>query len=304
MNKLLKKLLLFMAPITLVLLLLFIVIDRKVKKDANSFKLHRNKKNIVIGDSFIKYAIDDTFLRNTQNMGLDSEGYIYSYFKIKLLNQNDLRTDTVFLGVNYHSFSEYMNDHILHPQVVSRYFHLLDLRTQMNVLSEMKDPFDFLLQNLKEEVENLIFNMHKRKWQGGHISIMSTSPIDMEIIDSKIQESYYRDQNIKGFSELQILYFEKIVNYCKANDIKLIILKTPIHRLYEEKVPLIFKNEYTRITSGRSFQVIKFKGLDINEKDFLQDGHHLSSFGAMKVTKHLRNLLKSKPESKAFLFKK
>ena len=73
----------------------------------NDDQIKGNISDIYIGDSHIKHAINDSIIPNSLNIAESSESFYFSYFKLKILLENNPSIKKVHLGLSYHNLSNY-----------------------------------------------------------------------------------------------------------------------------------------------------------------------------------------------------
>ena len=247
---------------------------------------------IIVGDSHAQKGVDDKIIPGLLNLGNRSEALIYSYQKISLFNEKS-NIDTVFLVVSYHSFSGYYEKIIFVENLLKTYFFIFDYRSQFFFLKKVKAPLAFLHKSIAELIRRPELFL-KPEWLGGYKNYYKNSICDTAIMDKRIKEQYYHGENVRGFSETNIKYFNKIVYYCQNNNIKLIVLNIPMHTYYIENVPKIFKDKFYSLINKCQLELFEYKNIELAATDFIPDGDHVSCKGAVKCTKYLNNYLKEK----------
>lgn len=284
MKDFIKSLLAFFTPIVLIFTLAFLFIGISIKTKFDNFRLSENITKIVIGDSHIRLAIDDSMLDNTRNIALDSEGYIYSYYKLKGLIENNRYIDTIYLGASYHNFSAYYDKAETDPNIVATYFFILPFYEKMSIFSKIENKSQFVLNSLK-----LIVRPNKfMDWLGSYADYTTKSILNTESINKRIKTQYYINNKLQDFSLSNGLYFNKIVELCKVNDKVLIILNTPLHTIYKNKIPKKFIENYFSIIKMNNLIINEFEYQIFNDDDFLPDGDHVSRKGAVKISLKFR----------------
>lgn len=156
MKKFGKRLFVFLIPLLLLFVGTVVLRDVQTKKTSKEFSFDRYVNKVVIGDSHIANGIDDNLLNNTKNIAIGGEGLIYSLNKIKLLNENRVKLDTVYLGVSYHTFSDYFDIYIFDHYYLDKYFYTLPYSTQKYFLGEINKPANFFLKNVLRNLKGLV----------------------------------------------------------------------------------------------------------------------------------------------------
>ena len=148
------------------------------------------------------------------------------------------------MGVSYHSFSSYFDEYTFNSNVLSNYFFLIP----------NKEKIDFILNdeiNLKGLIKNFFIKgvsniVYKKKSYIGHSYFHSSDQKPtVKSIQRRISKQF-NTENSLNYSNLNILYFDKIVELCSKYDVELFILNTPTHSLHHKKTPKKYINKYLR----------------------------------------------------------
>jgi hypothetical protein len=289
MQVFLKKLLSFLViPFAISLVIGFVIIF--YQSPSVNYTLGDGITAIFLGDSHIRCSVNDSLMPDRKNVSGNSESLYFSYYKlIKLLDENP-NIKTIYLGFSYHSLSNYYDDFItghFSRSVSPVYFYTLPSKERLKMLywnwgnffSYVKELLTICYQNiLKKSVSD---------FTGGYSNMFtSTMAIDTSM-DKRINFQYYSKNKLNNFSEINLIYFYKILNLCKAKHIQLVILKTPLHPYYEKRVPAEYVSKYNEIVSENKLKIIDFDNITFNDSCFLPDGEHLSVKGADQVTRAL-----------------
>jgi hypothetical protein len=262
--------------------------EHKTKKDIRHFSFQGNVHKVLIGDSHIANGIDDSLLKNTKNIAFGGEGLIYSFNKIRILNENNQKLDTIYLGISYHTFSSYFDERIFDHFFVDQYFYSLPFSLQKKLLVNMKDPATFFLRNAIRNFKDIVLNdVNLEESMGGYQNYATDVKISDEVVSNRINAQYYFDGEERGFSKFNIEYFREIVEYCKIQNIYLLVVQTPLHSIYEGKVPDKFKENFYLLIEQSHLEIIDFKTIKLRDDDFLPDGDHVSQKGAKVISQYL-----------------
>jgi hypothetical protein len=92
------------------LIILMTILNRVLFRIYNPLILDSNVTTVFLGDSHIKYAINDSLISNSVNIAQDADSYFYTYSKtIELIDQNR-NLDTIFVGFVQHNLSKFIED--------------------------------------------------------------------------------------------------------------------------------------------------------------------------------------------------
>ena len=146
----------------------YILISRFNTRKIESYKFNKGINKLIAGDSRTQYSINDKLIENSKNISQNSEGLLYTYYKLKTLLGNNPQIDTVFLGVSYHTFSSYYIDIQKKPDVSGRYFFILSGGEQFRLLTDTKNTFPLIQYSLIESTKNWYNNTPDSTFMGGY----------------------------------------------------------------------------------------------------------------------------------------
>jgi len=81
-------------------------------------------------------------------------------------------------------------------------------------------------------------------------------------------------------------FFNKIIDLCNKNKVKLITLNTPLHSYYKSKIPSEYLNKYNEIIRQDRIVTINFDELVLDDSCFIPDGDHVSVKGALQTSNY------------------
>ena len=122
-----------MSILLAAILLLFLFLFATSAK-SKSFRIDDTITEVFLGDSHVRYALNDSLLKNSINLGNSSESVYFSYYKLDQLLKSKHSIETVYLGFSYHNISDYYDGYINGQYALSvapNYFYLLPFREQV-----------------------------------------------------------------------------------------------------------------------------------------------------------------------------
>ena len=294
MKQFTKNIFLFFLPIITVIFvcLTFLIY---MNSQTNEVTLESNINNIYVGDSHIQLAIDDNMISNSLNVAKTSESFYFSYYKLKMLTNNNSSIDTVYLGLSYHSLSSYYDEFIegKHSSAVSpKYFYLLPLSEQFKMLNLNSNKLLPFFTSITKIGINSLINNESHPYIGSFRSRFEDTKAVKASMDKRLILQYHTDKGLKPFSKLNIHYLNKIIEICKSKGIVLITLNTPLHEYYYKKVPVEYKNKLLDIIKSNKLNYINLSNLNLNDDCFIPDGDHVSKIGATQTTLKLKEIIK------------
>lgn len=294
MIKFIKKTALFVS-IPIVFITLFIAILELINYEiATSERLDSSITKIFMGDSHIEQAIDDTLLENSVNLAQNSESLYFSYYKLNILLEHNPSIKEVYLGFSYHSVSSYYDKFIFGEfsnAISSRYFSLLPFKEKLKILIANRNDF---FSYLKVVTKNDILNIwrEKKTFQGGFANSFSNTKASEESIEKRVLFQYYNKGSLNEYSLKNIEYLNKIKDLCKNSNVNLILVNTPVHKLYKNKIPKKFKIKFEQLSESTKIKILDLSGLLSEEHFFIPDGDHVSQKGAITTTEYIATKLK------------
>jgi hypothetical protein len=294
MGKFVKKLLLFAGPFGLLFAGFFLYSNHVIRNNFGQFRFDPQIKKIAVGDSHIMMAVNDRLLDDLKNIAQLSEGFIYSFYKIRALIENNPQIDTIFLGCSFHNFSDYYDDYTYNPYVMGTYFYILPTDVQRVLLMEVGNPVGFLLKSYLSWSPLFLRPAGiSDRILGGYSLHPTNVTIDEITIEKRIHEQFFRDKDLRDYSTINIKYLGSIAEYCRQKRISLVILSTPIHRSYREMVPEKFITRFYSIIRDQRLELFQFEGLDLHNEDFHPDGDHLNEAGSRLATEYFKEYVQS-----------
>ena len=284
-----KNICLFCAiPLCLVFTLIFIlnIINQRAVKN---YKVKTGVTTIFIGDSHVQLAINDAILPNCTNLSQRGESLFFSFFKLKKILQNNPTIKKVYVGIGYHSISSYFNENAFADNVPANYFFIVPFHEKINLVKQnIKNP-GFLISIISSGIKTVYAENEDLPFSGKYENVYKKTAAIKEVVEARIKEQFYKNNELRNFSKINIDYFNNIVSLCKNKNIEIVALKTPTNNYYNNIVPSEFRNKYDDIISFNKIQLVDFANLKLEDSCFLPDGDHVSQKGAFSITNYFRN---------------
>ncbi|MCM1990254.1 DUF1574 domain-containing protein [Oceanirhabdus seepicola] len=235
---------------------------------------------IILGNSRMYRGINpDMFNVNTYNFAHDNDTYNQMYYKLLYLEKNNNLPNSVLIGTDYFQFSfiadtrNYIYKSLLDPEYMKDYsFHFNeDMNRRM---TELQNNLLLRWNSIFEEEDE---NRRYLKGNGQFIIPGIPSETDTVTRESKMLP-------------IQKEYFEKIIEYCKDKNIKVIVVMPPLRKNelinYTDEYLKEF-NQYINDSLGEDGVYLNFTyDARFNINDFT-DITHLDKEGADKFSKIL-----------------
>jgi len=287
MKLFLKKLFAFLViPFALSLVTGFVLIA--YNSNSINYKLGDGITGIFLGDSHVRCSLNDSLMPNRKNVSGNSESLYFSYYKLEKLLDENQNIKIVYLGFSYHSLSNYYDDFItgnFSNSVSPMYFYTLPSKERLKMFYWNREKLFSYVKELLSTGYKSTLNESPADFTGGYSNVFTNTMALDTSMDKRIKFQYYSKNKLNNFSEINLLYFYKILNLCKTKHIELILLKTPLHTYYEKRVPAEYVSRYNEIVTENKLKIIDFANITFSDSCFLPDGEHLSVKGADQVTK-------------------
>ncbi|MDD3080347.1 MAG: hypothetical protein PHH37_14770 [Paludibacter sp.] len=296
MKKFLKNTTLFLLPL-IIIIILFFTLFVYINNQSNVFKIEPSISNVYIGDSHIQLAINDSIIPNSINIATSAESFYFSYYKLKMVLDNNPSIDTVYLGLSYHSLSIYYNRFIngdCSAAVAPNYFYLLPLDEQFRMINwNTNNLIPFMLSIIEQSI-NRVVNKKNYPYIDGFIYRFEKTKANKSSMDKRLHFQYYTNKRVNAFSKLNIDYLDKIIDMCKSKGVVLITLNTPLHEYYYKNTPVKYKEKLRDLINSRGLNYIDLSKIKLDDDCFIPDGDHVSEKGADKTTTLLKDIIKHK----------
>lgn len=290
MNQFIKKTLIFIFIPVIITLLGLVYLNYSIEK---KHTVKSNISTVFIGDSHIQLAINDSVIPKSKNIANSSESFYFSYYKLKLLLENNNSIKRVYLGVSFHSLSNYYDKFIngdYSSSISPKYFFKLTPIEQARLIYWNKKNFcSFMREVIKSGILQIYNKNYAHLNEGYSNQFRETLAVDSSM-DKRLLFQYYDNNKLNSFSEINIHYLNKIIALCKKTDVHLIIINTPLHSYYYKKIPKEYKEKLTEIIKINQLDYVDLSNLELSDNCFIPDGDHLSSLGAEKISVKIKEI--------------
>ncbi|MDD3356846.1 MAG: hypothetical protein PHP72_08035 [Dysgonamonadaceae bacterium] len=280
-----------LSTVIVILISLLIMFLFATGLKAKSYKINSDITKLYMGDSHVRYAVNENLLKHSLNLGNSSESLYFSYFKLRQTVKNNPNIQELNLGFSCHNISEYYDDYIFGKysnSVTPNYFYILPFDEQLKMMKrDFKQVLPRLVHVLKSGI-NSWFN--KNTFEGGYDNLFTDVMPVKASMDERLNLQYYSNGTLHSFSSLNLIYLDKIVKLCKEKNVNLIVINTPMHPYYQAKVPKKFVEKYNSIVSSKNLKVMDLTRLELPENCYQPDGDLVLEEGATETTKEIVRL--------------
>ncbi len=293
------KLLSFLT-IFIILVSIGIFIGYMSINNSHFLKLSDKKNIIVLGHSHPECAFNDSLIPNLSNFGKSGEAYFYTYLKVKNIIPNNKQIKIVLIEFENSQIDKVMdswtwgNEHIYNS--FARYYPFMEYsdfkflwQKNSNAILECP-PKSFI----KELGYNFLSASILRKSIKSNTRFGGYLYLVRDKTDSLINSMTVNNLNPTAktkieFSETNIIYLSKIIEFCTLNSVKVYLIRSPLHQKYtgysnETKFKEILSSNFSKI------EFLDFKDFPLENYEFGDLGH-LNHKGARVFSIFFNNLL-------------
>jgi hypothetical protein len=282
MNKFLKKISVYILFTILIYVGIFISV-KVVNIGKYTYPVNNIKHNIVLFADSVGWQINTDSI-NISNLSFGSESYADIEQKIRFLVK-EKKIKTAILTYDDHMLSSYretinnnhrsiwlnsMNSYEIISNVIlhrNEYIYVF----QYGIIRRFKD---YLNEKLYKKVEtNIEENFNNL-----------TDLEKIKSVNKKITQQYSK------FSKSEISTFNRILKFCKKNNIEVVLIKFPLNSLFikERNKNKLYQNNKRLI--NLDYQLIDFSK-SLQDLSFYRDQNHLNESGKVEFIKLLKNNL-------------
>lgn len=256
-----------------------------------------NLNVLILGDSHAGTSLNPDYFKNSKNISLNSESYIPSYLKLKLILQR-CTIDTVLLSFSPHNlsgsndlkFSDKWNK-LYYYRYYSLFSRDILITMNFNLLEYLSIYIEkmFLFPNVNH-LENLIGSFNKVK---NNLSNLSIEEKKLSA-NQRLERHYFNKGELLHISNSCINYLDSIVTLCRSKNIELFLISPPIHSMYFNSIPKLFQdaflNEKARLENMN--QTIYDYTNETFDDSLFADINHLNFNGANVFSNIIRKRLR------------
>lgn len=273
-----------------VIIVVFVSLLNFVTSDKKYYQIPQNKTTLIAGHSHSECSYDTKYINYAINISQSGEHYLYTYLKVKKVVESNPQIKNVIIEFTYNvldesnakkvwSNSHIQNKHVIYSQLFSpkEYFLFIKNNLKQELIIEgksLRKKMTLLLNGKQRVMNNLDFGAYK------NLNV------------NKVTEANFSPNKkiiISNFSNLNLNYLIKTINFCKKSKLNVILVRSPLHQKYEyrdnENLFLKIKNEYFS-----NINFIDFVNYKLKDEDFADFGH-LNNKGAKKISIHLNKVL-------------
>lgn len=261
-------------------------------QDSYNFKIDTNPKYAVFGHSHPACAFDETLIKNFYNASASGERFFYTFIKMKKFIADNESVEVVFIEFDDIQISEASDtsiwDNINLDNRFDMYFPIMNLDENLLLLN--KNPTRYARNFLSLPKQQIKRINNKRYFFDQFTDDPKETKDNSQTTKTADNASQAVDIS-PGFepSEYNIKYLDKCIAHCKEQDVRVILIRSPI---YKEKMNQFIEEKFQEIRKNRfsNLSFLDFKDVDLKDSDFLDYGH-LNVKGARKFSLWFNRIL-------------
>lgn len=271
---------------------LLIVLSNYVLVKIKGIYIPKNKHILILGDSNMQMAINDTIIKSGINLSESADSYFYSYLKLREVVSKNSNIDTVLISFAPHNIFD--NGWLLDDKnIYSRfkmYYPFMQWEDFYFILS--KNPHALLtaipaipvsaFKNFYTELRGRNFyygsfvQLKRNILKEVQLKLKNGEPLPFFKIPTKFSPS----------SEEQI-YLDKIISLCEKNKIKLYLINTPKReellnyaKYGVDQFDKLYDSKYANV------DYLDLSKIKLNDEDY-GDFVHLNSSGSTQFSQFI-----------------
>lgn len=254
-------------------------------------------KTLIFGDSHTQTSLNDGLMQNALNLSKSSEHLFFTKEMIKTILGNNSEVKTIIVGVSFHSFCANYDQVLVGKDAnyfFSRYIHFYNMESLFTIAKRNCKVLTQVFRVLISKVFVFAKNQENVFKSGYYAS--KRSNLGDSATYAAISRHYLQPNNtLSELSNKQVHHFQEIVRLCKAKNVKLIVVNTPVHTTYRKKIPPKFVDHFYKVMLENA---INFEFFDLHalkyKNECFGDGDHLNALGATLFTQEINKKIEKK----------
>ncbi len=257
---------------------------------------------IVLGNSHPQCALNDSLISDFRNFASSGESYMYSYSKAKIIIHNNPQLKYAFIELSNNMITDDIDNNWIRGRHqifknIEYYLPLLGIKELMIIFEDQWGLLapalsKFLIKNSYSVLIELAGDGESVMCSDKRVGYyrLETATIDSLMAIAEQDEESKKYEKVK-LSVLNLGYLDELLAYCELNNVKPILLRSPVHPtctcldnedLYESLVRRIY---------GR-YLMLDFKDFPLLNSDYA-DMDHLNYRGSEKFSHYMDKLIKA-----------
>jgi len=260
----------------------------------SKFKI--NNSMLIVGHSITECAFNDSLINNLYNYSASGEAYIYNYHKTKKIIEQNPQINVIFIGFSNNQLSKEMDNWTWDDNHLSYKFPSLGSFLEWNdyllLFQNNRSGFVKTLPMVLQNNVDVAIKGFRSNVEGGYFYLERDKTDSLVIALDNVRDSIKvaADSENYELSYTNVDYLEKMVNFCKENNIKPYLVRSPLHeRSADYQIEPIFQMILSKRFADVEF--LDFSEYPLHNSEF-GDLEHLNHKGARKFSIWFDQLLK------------
>lgn len=295
MRRFIKKIFWFIS-ILISMVFIDLLLQKKLLFKSEDLILDKTITTLIIGHSHPECAYNTKFIENTFNIGRSGEAYLYTYFKLRKVIESNSQINRVFVEYTNNQIEKGMDNWMWDDSHLQYNFVNYETILDKEALELLytKNPSGFInafSKGLFDNLKKILFTENNKIKNG---SMGGYKPHDeVFVLPSDKKQKIIKFNN--EVSEYNLLYLQKIIKFCKKNNIEICLVRSPMHKTYnisftEKKYISLLNSKFKNI------QWLDNKDFELPDKGY-RDNEHLNSFGATIYSKYFNSIINNQNDS-------
>lgn len=281
------------SSLSILVVIVLLVGTNYIIKSLATFKIDKNVTQLILGHSHSECSINDAILKNSINLSSSGEAYFYNYQKLKIVIDDNKQINTVFIEFANSQVDSVMDDWIWGYEKMSfylQYYSPFMDSEDLNVLLDQNstDLVASYSVATRKQLYRILAGDYNLVDEMGGFANSKLSKVDEMIANNKFNRTISESHSL---SETNLSYLRKMIDFCKDNNIKVFLIRSPQHPLYADLInePVY---QYVLKTQFSDVELLDFDAMYFPNSDYM-DLHHLNYKGANKFTTLFNELIEN-----------
>ena len=251
-------------------------------KNNFNYQISTDKNILLVGDSRLECAVNDSILTNVSNACQSGSSYFYVYLKIREFIKFNPQIDTVIVGYSNHNLYK---EWFVGEQFLVKVQHYFPLMEYKDLLALVKgNPLGVLKQIPMAILRNVAYVI-----QGNVPKIGKYNYLKRDKLEESIKRENEKEIKETPIVEVEAFYLKEIYKICEEKGLTLILLDAPIYpyihkKNHQEKVNKA-SSSFAK-TNLPNAQIVNHKHFKLPKESY-GDLYHLNHKGAQRYSEFL-----------------
>ena len=249
---------------------------------------------LLMGDSQIQRINGELISNKSKNIASSAEHYYFTYQKLLLILENkNHKIEKIILGVSIHNFGPVYN-RLLNINLsegknsLERYIYFIRLFDDSNFITS----FDV-------DYKSVFSGIYSTPDWGGFSESTKSNP-NVKTINKTFNMHFSIKRDEGEFCSAQRTYLYKIDSICTDNNIDLILVSTPYHSIYKEKIDAKYFDFFSETLRKLNHRTYLNFIVDKIDPSFMSDANHLNKLGAEKYSEIIKKEIDTRTHNNVY----